>query len=203
MSAIIGMVMRAVDILFGVVGLLLLLRVLLQVFNMRRNHPVLRVVTKLTNPVLSVTNRLLGLPSYRQSYTTYPGTRSDMLSALAALVVIWALRSVIVWALRLFVLIPVWAAAPIASIESILIYLFRIIFDLYGLALLVRVLFSWLRVPYSSGLMRFLWNITEPLLAPLRSALPPLGGIDLSPIIAFFLLRLLERLVFSFISWVF
>ena len=197
------MVMRAVDIFFGVVGLLLLMRVLLQVFNMRRNHPLLQGIAKLTDPILSVTNRLLGLSSYRQSYTTYPGTRSDILSSLAALVVIWALRTVVVWVLRLFVLIPVWVANPLASLESILIYLFRIFFDLYGLALLVRVLFSWLRVPYTSKLMRFLWNITEPLLAPLRSALPPLGGIDLSPLIAFFLLRLLEQLVFSFISWIF
>ncbi|MGC9347360.1 MAG: YggT family protein [Anaerolineae bacterium] len=203
MSAIIGMLMRAVDIFFGVVGLLLLLRVLLQVFNMRRNHPVLQVIARLTDPILVVTNRLLGLASYRQSYSTYPGTRSDMMSSLAALVVLWALRTVIAWGLRLFVLVPVWAASPLASIESILVYFLRIFFDLYGLALLVRVLFSWLRVPYSSKLMRFLWNITEPLLAPLRSALPPLGGIDLSPLIAFFLLRLLERVVFSFISWIF
>ncbi|TFG69040.1 MAG: YggT family protein, partial [Anaerolineales bacterium] len=62
---------------------------------------------------------------------------------------------------------------------------------------------QWLQVPYSSGIMRFLWKITEPVLAPIRQVLPPLMGLDLSPIVAFFLLRLLSGAVLTLIAWVF
>lgn len=203
MSVIIATAMRALNILFGVVGLLLILRVVLQVFRMRRNHPVMQVVVRLTDPVLAVTNRIMGIPTYQRSYTSFPGTRSDMLSTLAGLVVLWALRMLLVWLLQLAILVPIWVASPLANIDDILRYILRLLFDFYGLALLVRVLFSWLQVSYGAGLMRFLWTITEPLLSLIRGALPPLGGIDLSPLIAFFLLRLLEQAVFSFISWIF
>ncbi|MGC9469156.1 MAG: YggT family protein [Anaerolineae bacterium] len=200
---IVQSVMRAVDIFFGVVGLLLILRVLLQVFGMRGHHPVLRVIIALTDPVLSVTDRLLGIPSYRSSSRPYSAPRSDMLSSLAALVVLWAGRTLVVWALALVLLMPQWVADPLGNIQGILQHLLGLIFEFYGLALFVRILFSWIRVPYASRIMRFLWNITEPVLAPLRRALPPLGGIDLSPLVAFFLLRLLQQMVFSMLSWIF
>ena len=63
-------------------------------------------------------------------------------------------------------------------------------------ALLVRVISSWLRVsPYS----RWVWwsyRLTEPLLAPLRSVIPPIGGmIDVTPIVAYFILWLLRMFV--------
>ena len=111
--------------------------------------------------------------------------------------------NLIVWGLALVLLIPQWVTDPLGSIEGILRQLLSLVFELYGLALFVRILFSWIRVPYSSRIMRFLWSITEPVLAPLRRALPPLGGIDLSPLVAFFLLRLLQQMVFSMLSWVF
>ena len=51
--------------------------------------------------------------------------------------------------------------------------------------------------------MRFLWDITEPVLAPIRRAIPTFGGLDFSPVIAFFLLNLLESGVFMMLAWVF
>lgn len=52
------------------------------------------------------------------------------------------------------------------------------------LAIFVRVLLSWvpLRLPW--GLGEFVWSVTEPVLAPIRRALPFMGGIDFSPFIA-------------------
>ncbi len=203
MAVTIGLLMRVVDIFLGILGLLLILRVVLQIFGMRWNHPALRVVVTLTDPVIAVTNRLLGIPSYRSTYRSYAGGRSDMLSAVAAVVVLWGLRTVLVWALQLVILVPAWAVRPLSSIGGILRHLLGLLFDLYGFALFVRVLFSWIQVPYASRVMRFLWKITEPVLAPIRAVLPPLGGIDLSPLIAWFLLRLLQQVVFAMLSWVF
>ena len=100
-------------------------------------------------------------------------------------------------------LIPIWFVQPLNSFGSILNYLLSVAFDLYGLALFVRVLFSWVRVPYTSPVTRFVWEITEPVLGLIRSVMPPLPGIDISPVIAFFLLRLLQQVVFSLLSWIF
>ncbi len=201
----VGFVTQVLNIVFGVIGLLLILRLVLQLFGMRSNHPVLSVIVALTNPILAVTDRLLSIPTYSSSYRRQRSatSRSDMLSVAVALVVLWAARTVIVWLLGLVTLVPFWVTQPLASVGAMLRYALRLLFDLYRLALLVRVLFSWIRVPYGSKIVQFLWSVTEPVLAPLRSVLPPLGGIDLSPIIAFFLLGLLERVVFSMLSWVF
>lgn len=196
-------VIRALDILFGVVGIALILRVVLQIFGVRRNNPALKLIIAGTDPVLDLTDRILGIPSYSGGYGS-PTSRLDLLSSLAALILIWATRTVVVWILELFVVIPVWAAAPLTSIGGMLIYVLRLFFNLYRLALSVRILFSWLRVSYTnSRLVRLIWRVTEPVLAPLRNALPPLAGFDLSPIIAFFILRLLEGLVLSMVSWIF
>jgi len=43
--------------------------------------------------------------------------------------------------------------------------------------------------------MRFLIDVTEPLLGPLRRMIPPLGWLDISPIVAFFILLLLQAAV--------
>lgn len=52
------------------------------------------------------------------------------------------------------------------------------------LAILLRVLQSWvpLRLPF--GLGELVWSVSEPLLAPIRRALPAAGGLDFSPFIA-------------------
>lgn len=52
------------------------------------------------------------------------------------------------------------------------------------LAILVRVLQSWvpLRLPF--GLGELVWSVSEPLLAPIRRTLPGAGGLDFSPFIA-------------------
>ena len=203
MTAVIGLLMQVVDVSLGAMCLALVLRMLLTVFRMGWDHPVLRTVVAITEPILKVTNRWLGIPSYGSSYRSSGISRSDLLSSVAALVVLWTGRSLIGWVLRLVMLIPIWFVQPLNSFGSILNYLLSVAFDLYGLALFVRVLFSWVRVPYTSPVTRFVWEITEPVLGLIRSVMPPLPGIDISPVIAFFLLRLLQQVVFSLLSWIF
>jgi len=56
--------------------------------------------------------------------------------------------------------------------------------SIYLLLILVRIVFSWGQISYHNRVMRFLVNTTEPLLGPLRRMLPPLGWIDISPLVA-------------------
>ncbi len=67
------------------------------------------------------------------------------------------------------------------------------------LLILVRVIWSWVdRNPFSyHPLKRILWQLTEPLLEPIRRLVPPLGGaLDLSPWIAIVVLNLMRELLY-------
>jgi len=79
---------------------------------------------------------------------------------------------------------------------SIILFAMRII-QIYNILIIARVFASWIvRNPYNR-VYHFLITITEPVLGLIRRILPPLMGLDLSPIIAFFLLDLLSRLLAS------
>lgn len=68
-------------------------------------------------------------------------------------------------------------------------------FAILRLALIVRVISSWLPVnPYSPWL-RWSFLLSEPILRPLRQIVPTLGPVDITPIIAYFLLGFLARIV--------
>jgi YggT family protein len=82
-------------------------------------------------------------------------------------------------------------AAPVRALGFILYGLVSI----YILLIFMRIIFSWGMVSYSNRLMRFLVNTTEPMLGPLRRILPTLGPIDISPIVAFFILWLFQAAI--------
>lgn len=62
--------------------------------------------------------------------------------------------------------------------------------QIYILLLIVRILLSWFQTAdWAMQIMGFLAPVTDPYLNFFRSFIPPLGGIDLSPIVAIFLLQ--------------
>lgn len=66
---------------------------------------------------------------------------------------------------------------------------------IYSLLVLIRVIFSWAMISYSNRIMRFLVDVTEPLLGPLRRVVPMLGRFDISPIVAWLILLLFQAAV--------
>jgi len=66
-----------------------------------------------------------------------------------------------------------------------------------GLTLLIfgRVILSWVPTRLPWGLNDFIFSVTEPILAPIRRALPMAAGMDFSPLIALVLLQLVEQLL--------
>lgn len=66
-----------------------------------------------------------------------------------------------------------------------------------SLAIVLRVLFSWIRPNPSNVFVRLVYQVTEPILAPLRRIIPPFAGIDITPMVALMLLELARRLVIS------
>ncbi len=69
--------------------------------------------------------------------------------------------------------------------------------DLYSLVVLGAVIISWIQLPPSNPVATFLHTLTEPLLAPIRRVLPDAGGLDFSPLILLFGLRMLRSLLFA------
>lgn len=68
-------------------------------------------------------------------------------------------------------------------------------FEVYSWLLFARIIMTWLPVDPYNPLVRFIARVTDPFLNVFRGLLPPLGMVDLSPILAFFALRLLRTLV--------
>lgn len=67
--------------------------------------------------------------------------------------------------------------------------------SLYILLIFIRIIFSWGMVSYTNRVMRFLVDATEPFLGPLRRIIPPLGRMDISPIVAFLILWLFQAAI--------
>jgi YggT family protein len=67
--------------------------------------------------------------------------------------------------------------------------------SLYILLIFIRIIFSWGMASYSNRVMRFLVNATEPMLGPLRRLVPLVGTFDISPIVAFIILWLLQAAI--------
>jgi YggT family protein len=73
------------------------------------------------------------------------------------------------------------------------------VFTLLNLAMLARVLLSWVRVSPYHPAVEFLYRITEPILAPLRRVIPPVGMVDISPVIALLLLQIVQQVLVAII----
>ena len=77
---------------------------------------------------------------------------------------------------------------PVAAV----VFLFRFLYAL----LLIRVVLSWLpRTSSSHPAVLLVYRVTSPILDPIRRIMPPVGGLDLSPIVAILLLSLLQQVV--------
>ncbi|EAR18742.1 YggT family protein [Synechococcus sp. W2B2] len=70
--------------------------------------------------------------------------------------------------------------------------------QIYSLVLIVRVLLSWFpNIDWSNPVLSTVSSITDPYLNAFRGLIPPLGGLDLSAILAFFALSLMQQLLVS------
>lgn len=79
-----------------------------------------------------------------------------------------------------------------------IIALLATIIQIYSFVLLGRVILSWVpNVNPRNPIVQFLYQVTEPVLEPARRVLPQIGMIDISPIVVFFGLQLLHRILLS------
>ena len=81
------------------------------------------------------------------------------------------------------------------GVVALLGYLLYGLLSLYSLFIFIRIIFSWGRVSHTNRVMRFLLDVTDPLLVPLQRVIPPLGVFDISPIVAFIIIWLFQQAI--------
>jgi YggT family protein len=66
---------------------------------------------------------------------------------------------------------------------------------IYIMILFLRALISWFPIDRSSGIVRILLLLTEPVVEPIRAILPPMGMLDLSPMVAMLIILALRQVL--------
>ncbi len=91
--------------------------------------------------------------------------------------------------------------------QALLIQALSIFFNLLEKLIFVRIILSWLPIGFNNPITQLLYNLTEPILGPVREMVDrsPIGGgmgLDFSPIFVLILLRLLQQLLMAAVSMV-
>ena len=74
--------------------------------------------------------------------------------------------------------------------------------QIYSWALIIYILMSWFPNARDTAIGRFLTRICEPFLEPFRRIIPPIGMIDISPIVAFLVLNFARSGLSSLYYWI-
>ena len=67
--------------------------------------------------------------------------------------------------------------------------------DIYSWILIIRAILSWVNPNPYNPVVRILYVVTEPVLAPVRRVVPPVGGLDLSPLVVLAAIWILKAVI--------
>lgn len=166
-----------INFAFGALVALVVLRVLLQLVRANFYNPVCQFLYKATNPVLMPLRKLI------------PAWRNLDVAAVLLAWLISAIKLALLYALagqRLGL-----AGLALMAVADLIDFVLMLYLGL----ILVRVLLSFISVERSNPIVPLVFQLTEPVLAPIRKRLPSLGGIDFSPMIAWLAIMLARVLV--------
>ena len=80
-----------------------------------------------------------------------------------------------------------------------IVSIINLLFNIFYLLILARIIFSFIRVsPYHptwGPIQRTIYELTEPIMAPVRRILPPMGGLDFSPMLVLILAGVLRQIL--------
>ena len=154
-----------VDTLIGLYQLLLLLRLLMQLTRADFRNPIGRGIVQITDPVILPLRRILP-----------PVGKIDSASVLA-IIVVAALK---VWLLRL--LMGFGLPGPLVMVHAVAIDLLRLVLRTYLISIVLNAILSFVAPGNYSPAQSVLASICNPVLNPIRRVIPPIAGLDLSPL---------------------
>ncbi len=166
-----------VNTLFSLYAYTLILRILLQWVRADFYNPMAQFVWKVTNPPTQLLRQLI--PRYRQLD----------IPALVVLVAVVCLNILVD-------LLIIGRGAGIVTIFWItLLKMLTLTINLLTITILVQAVMSWFGASMHSPASSLLFSVNEPMLRPVRRILPPVGGLDLSPLLVILVLQVLIRLI--------
>jgi len=166
-----------VQVLFGLYATLVLLRFLLQLTRADFYNPLSQFIVKATKPALNPLRRII------------PGVSGMDLAALVLAWLVIGIEQLAILGLSGFGFQPV--AAMLLAIPEMV----SLIINIFLFAILIQVIISWINPGSYNPAISLIHNLTEPLLAPVRSRMPEMGGLDLSPMVVMIGLVILEMLL--------
>ena len=166
-----------IDTLFGFYIAVLLIRILLQLVQANFFNPVCQFLVKITNPVLFPLRRII--PNWG---------RMDS----AALVVAWVVK-IIALMLVLGILGSGFSVPRLIAVAAVQLLDTTVLILVF--VILVKVLLSWVAPRGDTPIAPLLYQLSEPVVGPIRRSLPAVGGLDFSPMIALIALQLARMLL--------
>ncbi|WP_017431294.1 YggT family protein [Vreelandella jeotgali] len=168
-----------INMLIGIYLFILMLRFLLQASGADYYNPLSQSVVKVTQPVVQPFQSFLGPVAGRFDMATLAaGFVLKVLSILAIFMIIG-------------VGMPPLGGMLIGAVAA----LANAILKIYFFALIVMIILSWVAPNADHPGAMLIMQLVEPIMAPVRRVIPPLGMIDLSPIVVFIAINLLDALV--------
>jgi YggT family protein len=167
-----------VETIFGLYILVVMLRFLLQLVRADFYNPVSQFIVKATQPPLTPLRRVI------------PGIAGI---DVASVVLLLALKSIELWIV--IGLSGHGSAAPAGILMLSMAELTRLALNVFLFSILIQVIISWVNPGLYNPVTSLLHTLNEPLLGPARRAIPPISGLDLSPLVVLIALQLASMLV--------
>ena len=168
-----------VQVAFGLYILILMLRVMLQVFRADYYNPLTQFVVRFTEPVLAPLRRIVPRVGRIEG--------GALLVLLAAQMLEFWLISAIDGRSPSFGGLAVFSVAELLDLCT----------TVFFWAILIRVVLSWVNPGIRHPASDIIHSLTEPVLEPARRLLPAMGGFDLSPIVVLVGLQLVNLLLIA------
>jgi YggT family protein len=166
-----------VQTLFGLYILAVLLRFLLQLVRADFYNPISQFLVKVTNPPLKILRRII------------PGIGGIDLSSL---ILAWLLKTL---ELFLVVMITAQSAHLLGPLLWAIPELVELFINIFLFGILIQVILSWVNPGHYNPATNLLYTLTAPVMRPAQKLLPPVGGLDLSPMLVLIGLVLLKMLL--------
>lgn len=151
----------------------LMLRVLLEAFRADYFNPVCQALIKVTDPLVKPLTKIIP----RVGPVSLAGIAWLYILELALLLILSAIGG---WTLD-------WSVLLLLAVLRLL----RMLLVLYLILIIGGVILSWVGQGFRHPIVPVIFQLTEPVLAPIRRVLPPLGGFDLSPLVAIIIIQFL------------
>lgn len=162
-----------VETIFHLYLVALMLRVLLEAVAADYYNPVCQALIKVTDPVVRPVARIL--------------PRMGRIN-VAAIVLLYIIQVIALVAVGL---IGNWPLNPAVLAVLGVLKLVRMLLVLYLVLILAGVILSWVGHGFRHPIVPLIFQLVEPVLAPIRRVMPSLGGLDLSPLVAIILIQFL------------